>query len=263
MKITLQFYSIIVLLFAVFVLIPFSHCRPDNPPGKPVQYRLRQIMMDAVISKEHEAEIKTKAAAVLKKAQSGSDFTALAKAFSQEPGAQRTGGDLGFFTHSQMLKTFSDAVFSMKSGEIRGLVKTQYGFHIIKLHAIRGDKRHAQHILFMLTPGRADSLKVLETLGTVRKKILAGAKFDTMLSQYNTIKTLSDTDGYMVWQKPGDMLQSFARATKGLDEGDVSKPFISIIGFHIVMVDSINYNPDKLLTGLPAYIEKRMIKCKM
>ena len=258
MKNTRQFYSIIVVLFTFFALIPFSHSRSDNPPGKPVQYRLRQIMMDAVISKEHEVEIKTKAAAVLKKARSGSDFTALAKAFSQEPGAQRTGGDLGFFTHNQMLKPFSDAVFSMKSGEIRGLVKTQYGYHIIKLHAIRGDKRHAQHILFMLTPGRADSLKVLETLDTARKKILDGAKFDTMLSQYNTIKTLSDTDGYMVWQRPVDMLQSFARATEGLEEGDVSKPFISIIGFHIVMVDSINYNPDRLLTGLPAYIGKRI-----
>ena len=260
MKNPLLLYFRFFILISVFVVIPCMPCRSDNPQKKPVQYRLRQIMMEPVISGEHEAEIKKQAEAVLKKAQSGSDFTALAKVFSQEPGARQTGGDLGFFTHGQMVKPFSDAVFSMKPGEIRGPVKTQYGYHIIKLHAVDSDKRHAQHILFMLSPDKADSLKVIETLGTIRKKILAGEKFETMLSRYNTIKTLNDTDGYMVWQKPEEMLQSFAQAIQGLDVGDVSKPFISIIGFHIVMVDSINYNPDKLLTGFPAYIEERLTK---
>ena len=55
-------------------------------------------------------------------------------------------------------------------------------------------------------------------------------------------------------------LPSFAKAVKSLKTGDISTPFNSILGFHIVMADSINYNPDHLLVGLPAFIEKNLKK---
>ena len=239
-------------------LTPRIDSDPKQPAKTPVQYRLRQIMMDAAVSSRRDAEIRKLAETVLVKASSGGDFAALAKRYSQEPGAGKTGGDLGFFTRSQMVKPFSDAVFAMKPGEIRGLVKTQYGYHIINLIAINGDKRHARHILFMLTPDRADSMAVLGTLASIRNRLLGGERFETLFARYNTYDTLTDTDGYMVWQKPGDMLPDFANAVMGLDTGEISRPFVSVIGFHIVLVDSINYNPGKLLKGFPPYIEERL-----
>ncbi|MBN1291834.1 MAG: peptidylprolyl isomerase [Candidatus Latescibacteria bacterium] len=258
MKKSVVYHRLFMFFVCTFLMLSFNDCSSDNSINKPVQYRLRQIMMEPEISPEHDAEVKKQAEAILKRASAGDDFTRLAKLFSQEPGASKTGGDLGYFTHNQMVKPFSDAVFSMKPGEIRGLVKTQYGYHIIKLHEIQGDKRHAQHILYMLAPGKEDSLATLKALGFARDKIMSGEKFEMVFSKYNTIETLKQTDGYMVWQKPDDMLESFAMVIQGLCVGDVSEPFISIIGFHIVKVDSINYDPDKLLTGFPAYIEKRL-----
>ena len=64
----------------------------------------------------------------------------------------------------------------------------------------------------------------------------------------------------MTWQKPSEMLDSFAENIRGLSVGGVTKPFVSILGFHIVVVDSINYNDKNLLEGLPAYIEERLRK---
>lgn len=63
----------------------------------------------------------------------GMDFEAVAKKLSKDPSAGRNGGDLGLFTHQMMVPAFADAAFSMKVNELKGPVKTQYGYHLIKL----------------------------------------------------------------------------------------------------------------------------------
>ncbi|MGZ8257516.1 MAG: SurA N-terminal domain-containing protein [Gallionella sp.] len=64
-------------------------------------------------------------------------FTELAKQFSQDPGSAANGGDLGFFTAGMMVKPFSEATFALKAGEVSGLVKSDFGYHIIKLTALK------------------------------------------------------------------------------------------------------------------------------
>ena len=63
----------------------------------------------------------------------GGDFAELARRFSQEPGAATSGGDLGWFGRGRMVKEFEAAAFALKPGEISPVVKTQFGYHIIKL----------------------------------------------------------------------------------------------------------------------------------
>ncbi|MDD4963416.1 MAG: SurA N-terminal domain-containing protein [Gallionella sp.] len=69
--------------------------------------------------------------------QNPASFAELAKANSQDPGSAMNGGDLGFFGKGQMVKPFEDTTFSLKTGEISGLVKSDFGYHIIKLVAIK------------------------------------------------------------------------------------------------------------------------------
>ena len=70
---------------------------------------------------------------VKKRAAEDTDFAALAKEVSTDPSAQENGGDLGFFRKDQMVKPFADKAFAMKVDEISDPVKTEYGFHIIKV----------------------------------------------------------------------------------------------------------------------------------
>ncbi|MEM7196579.1 MAG: SurA N-terminal domain-containing protein, partial [Pseudomonadota bacterium] len=84
-------------------------------------------------SDEDKADIRATAEDVLLRAQDGEDFAALAGEYSEDPGSAANGGDLGVVAIGQMVKPFEDAVFSMQQDEIRGLVESRFGFHIIKL----------------------------------------------------------------------------------------------------------------------------------
>ncbi|MGH9451228.1 MAG: peptidyl-prolyl cis-trans isomerase [Terriglobia bacterium] len=70
---------------------------------------------------------------VLAKVKAGGNFAELAKKYSQDPGSAQNGGELGWIQHGQTVKPFEDAAFSMKPGEISNLVRTEYGYHIIKV----------------------------------------------------------------------------------------------------------------------------------
>jgi peptidyl-prolyl cis-trans isomerase D len=98
--------------------------------------RVRHILLQVADPKE-DASVKAKAESILKRAQGGEDFAKLAKEFSQDTGSAQQGGDLGLSERKVWVAPFAAAAFSMKEGEIRGPVKTQFGYHILKLDGIQ------------------------------------------------------------------------------------------------------------------------------
>lgn len=103
-----------------------------------------QVQNDASVN----SQAKAKAEDVLKQVKAGGDFATLAKKYSQDSSAAN-GGDLGFFGKGQMVKEFEDAAFKLQPGQTSDLVKSQYGYHIIKVIEYNADHSqvHAAHIL--------------------------------------------------------------------------------------------------------------------
>ena len=104
--------------------------------SQPEQRRVRHILLQATDAKD-DAATKARAEALLKRAQGGEDFAKLAKEFSQDTGSAEQGGDLGWSERKAWVAPFGDAAYAMKEGEITGPVKTQFGYHILKLEGIK------------------------------------------------------------------------------------------------------------------------------
>lgn len=78
-----------------------------------------------------------KAKSLLERIKNGEDFAKLATEFSQDPGSAPKGGDLGFFDRRRMVQAFDSAAFTLKPGQVSGLVRTPFGWHIIKLTEVK------------------------------------------------------------------------------------------------------------------------------
>lgn len=96
--------------------------------------------------KSLNADAEKKANEVLAKVKAGEDFAELAKKYSEDTTAAK-GGDLGSVKKGQLVPEFEDALWKLQVGQTSDLVKTVYGYHIIKLTAINGEERTASHIL--------------------------------------------------------------------------------------------------------------------
>ena len=112
----------------------------QNDFGTPEERRAAHILItvNAAASQAEQDAAKAKAEQLLQQArQNPAKFAELAKKNSQDPGSAANGGDLGFFGRGMMVKPFEDATFALKVGEISGLVKSDFGYHIIKLIAVK------------------------------------------------------------------------------------------------------------------------------
>ena len=101
----------------------------------PNRVHAEHILLTTVGKTDAEvAEIKTKAEDILGQARrKGANFEDLAKKYSEDPGSKTKGGDLGWLVQGQTVPEFEKAAFTLPKGEISDLIKTQYGFHIIKV----------------------------------------------------------------------------------------------------------------------------------
>ena len=105
-----------------------------------VSHILVQVAADASDADKNAAEARAKKIAEQARAQ-GADFAALARANSDDAGSKANGGSLGWLTKGGMPGAFDDAAFAMRAGEVRGPVKTDFGWHVIKLDELRAGTR--------------------------------------------------------------------------------------------------------------------------
>jgi peptidyl-prolyl cis-trans isomerase D len=112
----------------------------QNDFGTPEERRASHILISvgATATQAEQDAAKAKAEQLLQQVRKNpAEFADLARKNSQDPGSAANGGDLGFFGRGMMVKPFDNAVFALKVGEISGLVKSDFGYHIIKLVAIK------------------------------------------------------------------------------------------------------------------------------
>ncbi len=106
------------------------------------QRRASHILISVAADADEDAvaQARAEADAIRARLAAGADFAELAKESSDDPGSAKQGGDLGFFSTGDMVPEFDKTVFAMEKGDISGPIRTQFGFHIIKLTDVKGSE---------------------------------------------------------------------------------------------------------------------------
>lgn len=206
------------------------------------EYRLSHILI-AVPEAADPAEVqkaREEAEGILGKLRDGANFAELAVAHSDGQQALE-GGDLGWRQYGRLPTLFSDVVANMAEGEVTDPIRSPSGFHILRLEQIRGEQRHlvrqthARHIL--LQPDAVtDDTEIRQRLERLRRRIQSGEGFSQLARAHSDDQVSAADGGDLGWVGPGEMVPRFEEAMNALEPGEVSEPFRSRFGWHIVQV---------------------------
>lgn len=203
-----------------------------------------------------------KAHKALDEINAGADFTEMVKKYSEDPSAKYNNGDLGYFSAFKMVYEFEDAAFNLEPGEVSGLVRTQFGYHIIKVT----DKRpapgivEAAHIMVRLPenaePEQAEIAK--NKIDEIYNKLNNGEDFAQLAKTSSEDPQTAVKGGALPEFTPGRMLPSFEEQIFSLETGQYSKPFRTRVGWHIV--NKLGNKPVKSLKEERGEIKRKLSK---
>ena len=232
-----------------------------------------------------EEEVEKKIQELLARIKNGEDFAALAKEYSTCPSSKK-GGDLGFFKKGQMVKEFESAAFSLKVGEVSEPVKTQFGWHIIKL----ADRRPAKIKPLEEVQEEVVSKLVNEDCWTLAReeadsislKLKEGASFEELAREFSDGKTAKDGGSLGIIPKSmtlpgfdqkrleefeGEVTRfgsfidpEFSQAAFSLKEGETGEPVKSNLGYHIIRVQEKILPPLDKLDEIREEVSARLLR---
>ncbi len=206
------------------------------------EFRLAHILV-LVPEQATSAQIEVRrkrALQALSELRKGADFAQISAQFSDAPDALQ-GGNLGWRATGRVPSIFLDALKTLKPGETSDILKSANGFHIVKLLEKRGknatpmiQQTKARHILVRSKDGLTDD-EAKGRLLRLRERIVGGADF-AELAKVHSDDPSSTRGGDLGWLSPGDTVPEFERTMNQLRENEVSQPFQTTFGWHLMQV---------------------------
>lgn len=215
-----------------------------DPAAKPEELMNLAHILIPVPERATPDQIETlqaKALALLKEARGGSDFAQLVRAHSSDSYTRERAGAFGKMPISRLPDIFVSAVQALKVGEVADLVRSNAGFHIIKLVEresgpdVSYTQQRSRHILLRANPKESVQEQVMR-MSNIRKDIVSGAASFEQMARQHSQDGSAPNGGDLGWASPGQFVPEFERALGALQNGEVSQPVVSRFGVHLIQL---------------------------
>ena len=206
------------------------------------QYNVQQILL-SLNSEAPESKVnstKEKGADIIRRYNEGESFEKLAATYSSDQNALE-GGSLGWRKATELPTLFSDVVTKMKVGEASELIRSGAGFHIIRLAEKKGDvvkfedQTLVRHILVQPSEIRSEK-QTKDLMNEIYQKLADGEDFKQLARQHSEDPGSKMEGGELGWSAPDTFDPAFEAVMNSVDIGEVSRPFQSSFGWHILEV---------------------------
>jgi peptidyl-prolyl cis-trans isomerase SurA len=158
------------------------------------------------------------------KIRDGAEFAELAREYSDDPGSAANGGDLGWFRRGNMVPEFENVAFRLPDGQVSFPVRTDYGWHLIRVERSRPGEVKARHILIRPASGDDDLARAMDLARALADSVRGGASVQTLNERYGvddretTLEVSRD-------QLNSELPAAYAQAVEQASEGEVLEPF--------------------------------------
>lgn len=190
-------------------------------------------------TRQEEEEVRERILKIKAEIIAGKDFNEAAFEYSDDPSAKKNRGELGYFSAFNMVVPFENAAFATPLGEVSDPVRTQFGWHLLKVHDIRKNQGEilVAHIMKMfprdMTPETKATLKL--QIDSIYAEVKKGADFAQLAREKSDDKRSANQGGEMPWFASGRMIQEFSKPAFALqNKGDISEIIETPYGYHII-----------------------------
>lgn len=167
----------------------------------------------------------------------GIKFELLAKNHSQDSSAEK-GGDLGYYRRGLLDPAFERTLDQLKNGQYSSTpVKTDRGWHIVRVIGRKEDGVRSAHILLRTIPTAADSARVLQLADSLRASIKTKDDFSAAAKKFSTDKSSNFAGGLLGWYQKNEMEPAYVDPVSNLNVGEVSEPVEIDGSYHLFRLD--------------------------
>lgn len=232
----------------------------EEIPQRPAKDKIGMIMVKVEVSPETDKKALLEINKIRDQILSGESFDELAKTKSDCPSANN-GGDLGYFGKGSMVKPFEKVAFELKEGEISDVVKTNLGYHIIKLEDRKGDEIRARHILKMVQPDQEDIERTRKLMQDIKKRLEEGEDFSVLAKEYSMDESSAANNGILGEFTSSEYPEMFAEHLKKLDYGKYSDVIKEGDNFYIFAklekIPARKYKYDEIKNDLKEFVRNQ------
>jgi peptidyl-prolyl cis-trans isomerase SurA len=196
--------------------------------NRPPMVSFQQIVVRTFPSHVEDSVARVKAESILVQLKAGADFAEMAKKYSMDPSTKDLGGDLGWNRRGgspgqpALVPAFEAMMFALKPGELSPLVRTSYGYHIIRVDRVQPGEVKARHILIAPQIDSADVHDALLRADTVANMWRKGANFDSLVVKYHDP---AEEKGIVSLDSISALPEAYQKAIGDLKPNEISAPF--------------------------------------